>query len=131
MISLICAQVRDEYTSSKFLLALIVCRTDYDTKGVTDQSNYAVRDVCAGKDFRHTAHKKSLFCQRYPEILAMMYMCAWCPVTENLLINCTSYMSMRSDGCWHAQAERHHCKPCHTHPTVMTAIRPCLGVLHA
>lgn len=58
MILLMCVHVRDEYTGSKFLLALLACRTDYNSKGVTDQSNYAVRDVWAGKGFRHSAHMK-------------------------------------------------------------------------
>lgn len=60
MILLKIALVKDEYTGSKFLLALIACRTDYNTNGVTDQSNYAVRDVWAGNGFRYAAQKQSL-----------------------------------------------------------------------
>lgn len=60
MILLKSAHVRDEYTGSKFLLALIACRIDNNSNEVTDQSNYAVWDVWAEKGFRHTVHKKSL-----------------------------------------------------------------------
>lgn len=60
MILLKSAHVRDEYTGSKLLLALIASRTDYNTNGVTDQSNYAVRAIWAGNGFRYAAQKQSL-----------------------------------------------------------------------
>ena len=63
MILLKSAHVRDAYTGSKFLLALIACRTDYNTNGVTDQSNYVVRDIWAGNGFRYAAQKQSLSVQ--------------------------------------------------------------------
>ncbi len=71
-----------------FLQTLIACRTDYNTKEVTDQSNYAVRDVWAGKGSGHTAHKKSLYVKDMATFsrdhqIHRMYMCAWRPVTSN------------------------------------------------